>query len=167
MRAVLGLAMAVAMTGLGTGAMAQDAPPAGGVPAAEALTPEAPTGPQWKVFSRSNTSNYLIDLASIRPEGDELRVRIARVPIAGEATDLSHVVDAFGLRCSTGESHVITSTEVLEDGVTAETFQTDEPWSEPRGGSLDATVKELACEDMVPSGDAYSAITDYIAAGRP
>ncbi len=167
MRAVSRLATAVAMTGLAAGAMAQDTPPTGGAPAVEALTSEAPTGPQWKVFSRSNTSNYLIDLTSIRPEGDELRVSIARVPNAGEATDLSHVVDTFGLRCSAGESHVISSTELLEDGVTAETFQTDEPWSEPRGGSLDATVKELACEDMVPSGDAYAAITDYIAAGRP
>ena len=160
------VATAVAMVVASGGAMAQD-PPAAGEQAVEVLTPDAPTGPQWKVFSRSNQSNYLIDLSSIRPEGDEVRVDIARVSNSGEAADLSHVIDTFGLRCSAGQSHVISSTEVLEDGMTSETFQTDEPWSEPREGSLDAAVKELTCEEMVPSGEAYTAVRDYIAAGRP
>lgn len=167
MRWIWGVAAAVAMVGAAGGAMAQEPPTGGGEAAVEVLTPDAPTGPQWKVFSRSSQSNYLIDLSSIRPEGDELRVQVARVASAGDATDLSHVVDEFGLRCAAGEAHVIRSTEVLEDGVASESFETGEPWSVPREGSLDAVVRQLACEEMVPNGQAYAAVQDYIAAGRP
>jgi hypothetical protein len=166
MRWIWGMATAVAMTGLGGAAMTQDAPPAE-APATEVMQAEAPAGPQWKVFSRSGQSNYLIDLSSVRPEGEELRVSIARVANAGDAGNYAHVVDIFGIRCAAAETQVLSSTEVFEDGEGSETFETGEPWTAVRPRSLDEAIKDLACDDLVPSGAAHASIRAYIDAGRP
>lgn len=167
MRWIWGVVTAVVMVGAAGGAMAQDPPPAEGEAAVEVLTPEAPAGPQWKIFSRSGQSNYLIDLSSLRPEGEELRVRIARVAITADAGDFSHVIDEFGIRCAAAQTHVISSTEVFEDGEGSDTYETGEPWSDVGAGSLDETIKNLACDDLVPSGDSYASVRAYIDAGRP
>lgn len=136
-------------------------------PAQTAEAPTAPAGPQWKIFSRSDRINYLIDLASIRPEGEEVRVMVARVPRAPEAGDLSHVIDEFGVECAAGRTRVVNATEVLEDGETSDTYVTDEPWSDARPGTLDEAVKQLACGEMVPSGAEHASIRAYMDAGRP
>lgn len=167
MRWIWGVATAVAMTVLGGGAMAQDAPPAEAAPATEVMEPAVPAGPQWKVFSRSGQSNYLIDLSSITTEGEELRVTVARVAKTADAGTYAHVVDTFGIRCAASETQVIRSTEVFEDGEASESFETGEPWTPVRAGSLDESIKDLACDDMVPSGAAHASIRAYIDAGRP
>ncbi len=167
MRWIWGVATAVAMTGLGGAVTAQDAPPAGAQAPAEVLQAEAPAGPQWKVFSRSAQSNYLIDLSSIRPEGEELRVSVARVANAGDAGNYAHVVDTFGIRCAAAETQVIRSTEVFEDGEGSEAFEAGEPWTAVRPRTLDEAIKDLACDELVPSGAAHASIRAYIDAGRP
>lgn len=167
MRWIWGVATVVAMVGSAGGAMAQDPPPTEGEAAVEVLAPEAPAGPQWKIFSRGSQSNYLIDLSSLRPEGDELRVKIARVSTTAEPGDFSHVIDEFGIRCAAAQTHVITSTEVFEDGEGSDSYDTDEPWSDVGAGSLDEAIKNLACDELVPSGTAYDSVRAYIDAGRP
>lgn len=143
-------------------AAAQDAPPA-----AEVLSAEAPAAPVWRVFSESDASLYLIDMSSIREESDATRVRVARVSRRSPAGDYSHVVDQFGVRCGPGETRVETSTDIAEDGQTAETYPADEPWTGTPPGSFDEAVREIACGVMEPGRAPFATIRAYIDAGRP
>jgi hypothetical protein len=153
------VAVAAATLGLATGAQAQDGE------AVEMLS--AGSTAQWRMFSQSETSTYLVDMASILRNGDEASVRIARVSKRNSPGDYSHVVDLFAARCRSGETRVETSADVLEDGETAETYAADEPWTPARSGSFDAAVKEMACGEQEPSRSAFDSIRAWIDAGRP
>lgn len=122
---------------------------------------------QWRMFSQSDASSYLIDMASIIRNGDDATVRVARVSKRNEAGDYSHAIDLFGVRCRAGETRVESSSEVLEDGETAETYAADEPWSPARNGSFDYSVKEMACGEQEPTRSAFDSIRAWIDAGRP
>ena len=146
-------------------AAAQDAPVEvlGGT--AEAV--QENTGPEWWAFSRGEQRNYLIDVNSVVKTGDELTVMVARIPKDTPAGDYSHTVDQFGIRCSARQSHVVISSDALEDGVPGEPFQTDEPWESIARDSFDDAIREISCDDMRPSPPSYPTVKAYIDAGRP
>lgn len=149
-------------------ASAQDAPP----PPVEILGGTAEpvvqsTGPEWWAFSRGQQRNYLIDVNSVAKTGDELTVTIARVPKDTPAGDYTHTVDQFGIRCRARQSHVVTSSEAMADGVPEEPFVTDEPWEAITADSFDDAIREISCDDMRPSPPSYPTVKAYIDAGRP
>jgi hypothetical protein len=158
-------AASLAMAGPG---VAQDA-----APQEEILTPSpaigsVPTeGPQWRAFSRGATSTFLIDPASVRQEGNETHISVARVPLASPPGDYSHIIDDFAVRCDAGQSRLTASTEAYEDGVLTEAVPVDEPWGEIRPGSFDEGVQQVGCGEAVPVGDAFTDIRAYIDASRP
>lgn len=158
------------MTVLAAGsAVAQDAPRP--VLQEEILTPPAMAstaeGPQWRAFSRGANSAYLIDPASVRQDGTEIRVRVARVPVASPPGNYSHVIDEFAVRCDADESRLVASTEVDEDGQPVDTYAADEPWTEIRPGSFDEGVQQVGCGEATPVGAPFPTIRAYIDAGRP
>lgn len=158
-------AMAGALVMAGS-AVAQDEP------APQEMTVEpppapAPTGPDWWVFSRSDQRGYLIDVNSIARTGDEVTVKVARVPRQGDPSDYSHTEDVFGIRCTAREAHVDLSMDVFEDGAPTEPYATGEPWEAVRPGSLDEGALVIACEDRRPPGPSYPDIKAWIDAGRP
>jgi len=153
------VAVVAATLGLATGAQAQDPEPV------EMLS--AGSTAQWRMFSQSETSTYLVDMASILRNGDEASVRIARVSKRLEAGDYHHVVDQFGVRCGAGETRVETSSDIAEDGATADTYAADEPWSQAPPNSFDLSVKEMACGEKEPSRAPFETIRAWIDAGRP
>lgn len=125
------------------------------------------TTAQWRMFSESDTSSYLIDMASILRNGDQASVRVARVSKRLEAGDYRHVIDQFGIRCGAGETRVETSSDIAEDGVTADTYAADEPWSRAPPNSFDEAVKEMACDDKEPTRQPFETVRAWIDAGRP
>lgn len=155
-------AIGLAIFTLAGAASAQDAPAEAPVTA-----PEAPAGPQWWIFSRSDTRAYLIDVNGVEKTGDELTVSVARVARDKPAGDYSHTVDQFGIRCGARQSHVVVSSDALEDGVPGEPFTTDEPWEAIARNSLDEGIRQIACDDMRPDPPSYDSIKAYIDAGRP
>ncbi len=161
-----GLIIAAAITALAGAAIAQDAPPLQEEILTDGAAP-APTGPQWRAFSRSSNSVFLVDIGSLTKAGDEARIKIARVPLTAAAGDYSHVVDDFAARCASSQTHLTASTDVLEDGEPTEAFPVDEPWSRVQPGSFDDAIKQFACDDMLPAGDAFPSVRAYIDAGRP
>jgi len=133
-----------------------------------APTPQsAPSGADWWVFSRSDQRAYLIDVNSVARIGDDLSVKIARVPRQGDSADYSHTEDVFGIRCAAREAHAETSMDVAEDGEPTEPYATGEPWEAIRPASLDEGAMEIACEDRRPPGPSYPSVRAYIDAGRP
>jgi hypothetical protein len=166
----LGGTVLAALLVLAGPAPAQDAPPSPqdeGLAAPDAMTPPAAAGPQWRVFSRSATSAFLIDLASVRPEADGIAVKIARVPLASPAGDLTHAVDDFAVRCAARQSRLTASTEAYEDGELTGSFAADEPWGDIRPGSFDEAIHQIGCGEATPSGDPFASVRAFIEAGRP
>ncbi|WP_396594600.1 surface-adhesin E family protein [Brevundimonas sp. R86498] len=155
----------LAMAGPG---LAQDA-----VPQEEILIPPAMAtssqaeGPQWRVFSRGATSTFLIDPSTVRRDGDEIHVSVARVPLNSAPGDYSHVVDDFAVRCNADESRLTASAEAYEDGELTEGIPVDEPWGDIRAGSFDQGVQQVGCGEATPVGDPFASIRAYIDAGRP
>jgi hypothetical protein len=150
------IAAAGLLAGTGSGAVAQDVEMLSGGSTA-----------QWRMFSESDATTYLVDMASILRNGDEASVRIARVSKRLEAGDYHHVVDQFGVRCGAGETRVETSSDIAEDGVTADTYAADEPWTPAPRNSFDEAVKEMACGEKEPSRAPFETIRAWIDAGRP
>jgi hypothetical protein len=157
-------AIGLAIFTLAGAAHAQDAPPLE-APAAAAV--EAPTGPEWWIFSRGDTRAYLIDVNSVEKAGDDVTVSVARVPRDLAAGDYTHTVDRFGIRCRARQSHVVTSSDAFEDGIPGEPFTTDEPWEAIARNSLDEGIRQIACDDMRPEPPSYDSVKAYIDAGRP
>lgn len=144
---------------------AQEGPAPQDLTAAAPLS--APGAPEWWVFSRSDQRGYLIDVNSVARTGDELTVRIARVPRQADPADYSHTEDLFGVRCAAREAHVDMSMDVLEDGEPTEAYATGEPRDAIRPGSLDEGALQIACEDRRPPGPSYPSVKAWIDAGRP
>lgn len=143
-------------------AHAQEAPPA-----QQTVTAPLPTGPEWGVFSRTDTRAYLIEAAGIDRSGDERTALVARVPRDRPAGDYTHTIDRFAVRCEARQSRVVTSSDAAEDGVPGEAFDADEPWTDISANSLDEGIREIACDDRRPQPPAYDSVKAYIDAGRP
>ena len=148
-------------------AQAQTAPPQeevlGGAPAPV----QEASGPEWWAFSRAEAKHYLIDVNSVVRTGDELTVMVARVPKDTPAGDYSHTIDQFGIRCSSRQSHVATSSDAFADGVPEEPYDTEEPWESIARDSFDDAIREISCDNMRPQPPSYVSVTAYIDAGRP
>jgi hypothetical protein len=146
-------------------AVAQEAPT---TPAEGSVTaPSTEPGVQWRLFSQSDTSSYLVDMSSITRTGDVATARVARVSKRLAPGDYRHVVDQFGIRCGAGETRVETSADVAEDGETADSYAADEPWSRAAPNSFDASVRDLACGEVEPNRPPFDTIRAWIDAGRP
>jgi hypothetical protein len=122
---------------------------------------------QWRMFSESDSSTYLVDMASILRNGDDASIRIARVSKRLGPGEYRHTVDQFGVRCGAGQTRVETSSDIADDGVTADTFAADEPWTDAPANSFDGSVKEMACGEKEPSRAPFDSIRAWIDAGRP
>ena len=165
-RMMIGGAMAAAALLSAGGALAQTAPQEEEILGGPSAPVEPATGPSWWTFSRGTSRNYLIDVRSVARSGDEATVQIARVPTDTPPGDYSHTVDQFGIRCTARESHVVTSSEALEDGVLEEPYATEEPWSPIEPNGFDDAIRMVVCDDGRPQATPYPSIKAYIDAGR-
>ncbi len=154
-----------ALTGV---AQAQEAPPPAQeeVLAAPTATPP-PQGPDWRAFSRSTTSVSLIAGGSLETQGEDVLVRVARVPLNGAPGDYSHVLDIFGVRCDAEQTHLVSSAEAYEDGELTEAFDADEPWSDVAPGTFDEGVFQIGCGRARATGTSFDSVKAYVDAGRP
>lgn len=161
------IATSVAILWAGAAAAQTTPPPPTEVLGGTAEPVPQSTGPEWWAFSRGQQRNYLIDVNSVVKTGDELTVMVARVPKDTPAGDYSHTVDQFGIHCRTRQSHVVLSSDALEDGVPGEAFATDEPLVAIAPDSFDDAIREISCDEMRPLPPSYASVKAYIDAGRP
>ncbi len=161
------VAAVCANAALSWSAQAQDAPQ----PQEEILSAPAsttpPDGPEWRAFSRSNTAVSLVDVGDLETQGDEVRVKVARVSMTGAPGDYSHVLDLFAVRCDAEQTHLVSSAEAYEDGVLEEALDADEPWSDVQPDSFDEGVLQIGCARARATGTAFESVKAYIDAGRP
>lgn len=120
----------------------------------------------WNVVSRSAATVYMIDVDSIAQAEGATTARVARVPAAGPATDLSHTISDLSVRCSANQSKPGVEVVYGEDGAEAERIDDGYDFDGIRPNSLDAFVKQIVC-DGDRGAQAFPTIKAFIEAGRP
>ncbi len=120
----------------------------------------------WAVFSRSDSTVYLVDVDALTPVDGVATTRMARVPARGEATNLSHETEEVMVRCSDGQSRSGATVTYGADGVETDRYSEDTPWEATTSTSIYGAIKHYACEDMRPQTAAFPTLAAFIADGR-
>lgn len=120
----------------------------------------------WHVFSRSANSAYIADVDAIVEEGGVTRVRLAIVPLRGEAGDFSHTVDTYEFRCGSNQWRSPLSVEFGPDGAEAAQYPDDSDWLSARNGTIPGILKEIACDGVRATPPHWPTIRAFIEAGR-
>lgn len=151
----------------------QPLPPEVIAPAVDGVIQE-PTGPTWQAFARSATTIYLVDLGSSSTSNGITDVRMARLDRSGSASDLSHTIEQFYLRCSNRQYRNSLSIEYGPDGREEDRYDdggsptpTDGIWEGIIANSNVDFIRRLVCDDERPTAAPFVSIAAFIEAGRP
>lgn len=121
----------------------------------------------WHVFSRSANSAYIADVDAIVEEGGVTRVRLAIVPLRGEAGDFSHTVDTYEFRCGSNQWRSPLSVEFGPDGAEAAQYPDDSDWLSARNGTIPGILKEIACDGVRATPPHWPTINAFVEARGP
>ena len=122
----------------------------------------------WQAFSRSAHNAFMADADSITSANGITSIKVATVPRAGEAGDLSHSVEVYEFRCDANQWRTAGVVEYGPDG--AETGRYPEegsPFEPARRDTMPHYLKEIACDGARPVPPHWPTIRAFIEAGRP
>ena len=137
-------------------------------PEAAAPAPAASARQDWNAVSRSATRVYLVDVSSIKANGDVTAVDLARVPLnPASPTARNYTQVAMEFRCGDKQSRAFSETDHDEAGAALDPVETGETFSPYEANTLDAYVAAVVCEGARAEPPTYSSIAAFIDAGRP
>lgn len=158
-------AIAAALIATTAGAQTPDPGPAAAAPVA--ATP-AVTTEDWNAVSRSATRVYMVDVQSIKANGDVSAINLARVPLNPHSpTDRSYTLVAMEFRCASKDSRVVTETDHDEAGAALDPYTTGEEFSPYAPEALDGFIAAVVCDSARGTPPTYPSIAAFIDAGRP
>lgn len=135
--------------------------------AASVAWAQDPAASQWQEVAASADKTYLADTANIRDAGDSKIVQVAVVPRTGAASDYSHAINQYAVRCSTNEFQVGVETFYGTNGAQEDRYADDAaPWDPIRPGSLAEGLKEIACDGGSSIAMPYDTVRAFIDGGR-
>lgn len=120
----------------------------------------------WHTFSRSANAAYMADVDDIVVEGDVTRIRLAIVPLRGEAGDFSHTVDTYEFRCGPKQWRSPVSVEFGPDGAELDQYPDEGEWLGAREGTVPASLMEIACDGMRANPPHWPTVRAFIEVGR-
>lgn len=122
----------------------------------------------WQAYSRSATNAFMADADSIVSEGGITAIKVATVPRAGEAGDLSHSVETYEFRCDAEQWRTAGVVEYGPDGSEAGQYpEEDAAWEPVRPNTMPNYLKEIACDGARAVPPHWPSIQAFIDAGRP
>lgn len=137
-------------------------------PEAAAPAPAASARQDWNAVSRSATRVYLVDVSSIKANGDVTAVDLARVPLnPASPTARNYTQVAMEFRCGDKQSRAFSETDHDEAGAALDPVETGETFSPYEANTLDAYVAAVVCEGARAEPPTYPSISAFIDAGRP
>ena len=122
----------------------------------------------WQAFSRSANNAFMADADSIVTVEGITSIKVATVPRAGEAGDLSHSIEVYEFRCDANQWRTAGVVEYGPDG--AETGRYPEegsPFEAARRDTMPHYLKEIACDGARAVPPHWPSIAAFIEAGRP
>lgn len=127
----------------------------------------ATSGEEWVQFSNNDRTIYLIDLKSFKPVGDAITARVARVPTQGDASNLTHRVDEYEIKCRGNQARMMVEIEFDDKGIEVERYpEAGAEFETLLPTSLPAYFKNMPCEGARPNGAAADSVQAFIARGR-
>ena len=121
----------------------------------------------WQAYSRSVANAFLADADSIVTEAGITSIKVATVPRAGEAGDLSHSIETYQFRCDAGQWRTAGVVEIGPDGSEIGQYpEEDSPWEPLRRETMPNYLKEIACDGARAVPPHWPSIQAFIEAGR-
>jgi hypothetical protein len=122
----------------------------------------------WNAYSRSTNNVFMADTDSIASNGDVTSVRVATVPLRGDATDYSHTVETYEFECRARTWRTAGSVEYGPDGAQLDAFPEDgAAWVPVRANTMPDYLHALTCEGARAEPPTWTAVKDFVDAGRP
>ncbi len=122
----------------------------------------------WQAFSRSAQNAFMADADSIVTADGVTSIKVATVPRAGEAGDLSHSVETYEFRCDASQWRTAGVVEYGADGTEAGRYPEEgSPWEPMRRDTMPHYLKEIACDGARAVPPHWPSIRAFIEAGRP
>jgi hypothetical protein len=122
----------------------------------------------WQAFSRSAHNAFMADADSITSANGITSIKVATVPRAGEAGDLSHSIETYEFRCDANQWRTAGVIEYGPDGAETDRFPEEgSPFEPARRDTLPHYLKEIACDGARPVPPHWPSIQAFVEAGRP
>jgi hypothetical protein len=122
----------------------------------------------WQAYSRSANNAFMADSDSIATEGDITSIRVATVPRAGEAGDLSHSIETYQFRCAAGQWRTAGVVEFGPDGSEVGQYpEEDAQWEPLRRDTMPNYLKDIACDGARAVAPQWPSVQAFVEAGRP
>jgi len=122
----------------------------------------------WQAYSRSASNAFMADADSIVSDAGITSIKVATVPRAGEAGDLSHSVETYQFRCDAEQWRTAGVVEYGPDGSEAGQYpEEDAAWEPVRPNTMPNYLKEIACDGARAVPPHWPSIQAFIEAGRP
>jgi hypothetical protein len=122
----------------------------------------------WQVHSRSANNAFMAEVDGITTEGEITSIRVATVPRAGEAGDLSHSIETYQFRCSARQWRTAGVVEFGPDGAEIGQYpEEDAAWEPLRPETMPNYLKEIACDGTRAVPPHWPTSLAFVEAGRP
>ena len=122
----------------------------------------------WNLFSRSASNAFFADLDSIVTNEGVTSVRIAMVPLRGDAGDYSHSLETHELQCNRNRWRPAGVVEIGPDGAEADRYPEEgAEWTTPRPDTVPEYLKGIACDGHRGAPPNWPTVQAWVDAGRP
>lgn len=122
---------------------------------------------EWHSISRNAERVYLADVGGMGVVDDVTTIMVARVARRPSSpTDYSYTADEYAYKCATNEVRPGASVEYGEDGSETNRFEDGGEWETVRPDTLDAFVKQVACDGERANPPVFPSIKAFMDAGR-
>ncbi len=139
------------------------------VAALAGLTAASPAAAEtWNAYSRSTNNVFMADVDSIAVNGAATSIRIAMVPLRGEAGDYSHTIETYEFECGRNRWRATGTIEMGPDGTEAERFPEEgAEWTPVRANTMPEYLKQIACDGARANPPTWPTVRAFVDAGRP
>ena len=122
---------------------------------------------EWHSISRNAERVYLADVGGMGVVDDVTTIMVARVARRPSSpTDYSYTADEYAYKCATNEVRPGASVEYGDDGSETNRFEDGGEWETVRPDTLDAFVKQVACDGERANPPVFPSIKAFMDAGR-
>jgi hypothetical protein len=127
----------------------------------------AASAQEWHPISRNSDRVYLADVGGMGVVEGVTTIMVARVVRRPSSpTDYSYTADQYDYRCATNQVRPGASVEYGEDGAETNRFEDGGDWETVRADTLDAYVKQVACDGERANPPVFPSIRAFMDAGR-
>ncbi|MGV9010271.1 surface-adhesin E family protein [Brevundimonas sp.] len=121
----------------------------------------------WNTISRSPNNAFMVEVDGIVLNGDVTVVPVATVPRRGEATDYSHGVEIYEIKCAASQWRTAGIVEHGEDGAEVDRIPEEGgSWEPIRSNTLPDFLKQIACDGMRADPPTWVSIKAFVDGGR-